>query len=796
MSNDNDNVTFSGWVRVNHTSEHRYRCYAVARASGVVEFHTSLSNFARNMSPSVVAEVKSFRTEILMARDPNFVIRFQNSHCDTRLRSEPSDAVQSWIKALRTSSSSKSRLAEDAHKELETANSLETRLILLHEKKLLKLFHDTQERMRSAALNSTIQFDKNAFFLLARAANEGVVESNHLQYVTRTDAIAAYVSLAVDVLKDPSLAKRVPSPIPPLVPEPVARSELELRCTRPRTVSHWAFWPVLPLYGHGVTYGNVSICIDAASLDPRFIWTSFVCVDRARAESLLVPYERSGNERTRRFWHALKWGVSVTIPLRAPRTLSRIVLAFVAQDPEDKKGQHTQILYQNVDLDVLESIKSKRWGGTFLPGTQWCTAETKVKIDTMRCVETYFDSMQQKLFDFTNNAARKKKKGNFLFNAVGGITNMGVGVMGQGISLVGSSVGTTVGLLGSTVNAVSDLGGKIPILGKGVQFLGHTVGDGVNFVGDGIGTGINVVSSGLTETPNMIGQGLKGVQKGVEGLVTKKENSGRRLFKEDRVKTNIQLNVIMTSHLVAERLCCLAYPSFSMTNSLRRDRGGDTKPKSEIEIDAEAVSKLEHALGVLGTAVKYSPMSLVSLFTSAVANFKWLSSAVTVVFIASGVYLYPYMGKAMLIGILGSITTCMFFLTLVLLLANRLFRKKGNKSPSEITETSLKISKTLFHNQTKKIREGAGSDAVKFAVNLFLPILRLRLRRIASWCALASILLLSSAYAMSVYGINSYWGWLADSTLFMVGLGLIFRHIAPVRALTEWIQRVMVSSGV
>ena len=350
-----------------------------------------------------------------------------------------------------------------------------------------------------------------------------------------------------------------------------------------------------------------------------------------------------------------------------------------------------------------------------------------------------------------------------------------------------------------TVNAVSDLGGKIPILGKGVQFLGHTVGDGVNFVGDGIGTGINVVSSGLTETPNMIGQGLKDVGKGVKGLV-KKKRPEKRLFKEDNVKTNIRLKIITTSHSIAERFCCLGYPSFSITNSVRRDRGGDTKPKSQLEIDAEAVSKLEHALGVLGTAVKYSPMILVSLFTSAVANFKWLSSTVTVAFIASGVYLYPYMGKAMLIGILGSITSSMFVLTLILLLANRLFRSKGSSDKDsetlEITKSSRKISKMLFHNNSRKIREGSGADAVKFAVNLFLPILCLRLRRIASWCALSSLLLLGSAYAMSVYGLDSYWGWLADTTLFLVGLGIIFRRIAPVRAIKEWIQRVMVAWGV
>ena len=355
---------------------------------------------------------------------------------------------------------------------------------------------------------------------------------------------------------------------------------------------------------------------------------------------------------------------------------------------------------------------------------------------------------------------------------------------------------------------MADVGGNIPILGKGVKFIGHTVGDGVNLVGEGIGTGINVVSTGLTETPNMIGKGIgegfKGIKKGVSGLA--KSSPLHKLFvenedgktKHNEIKTKMKLKLIVTSHRAAERCCCLAYPSFCITNSMRRDRGGDVKSKSQLEMDAEAISKLEHALGVLGTAVKYSPMSLVSLFTSAVANFKWLSSAVTVVFIASSVYLYPYMGKALLVGILGSVTSTMFVVALLLILANKLFRKKrtSGKMDMETTKTSRKIAKALFWSRSKKIKEGPASEAVKFAVDLFLPILRLRLRRIATWLALSSVLLLSSAYAMSTHGMKSYWGWLADTTLFMVGLMIIFRRVAPVRAVTEYIQRVMVAWGV
>ena len=77
-------------------------------------------------------------------------------------------------------------------------------------------------------------------------------------------------------------------------------------------------------------------------------------------------------------------------------------------------------------------------------------------------------------------------------------------------------------------------------------------------------------------------------------------------------------------------------------------------------------------------------------------------------------------------------------------------------------------------------------------MNLFLPILRL------DYVMLLGVPLLDSSawfrLRHAVYGLDSR-GWFAD-TVFMVGLGIIFRRIAPVRAITEWIQRVMVAWGV
>jgi hypothetical protein len=435
MTSKDSRTTFSGWVRVSHTSKHRYRCYAVARSDGAVEFHNSLSDWCLLRAPRGVAYAKSVKLQELKSRDPNFVITFHGAKRETRFRAEPSSAVKSWIEALKkTSSTNKTFFKDDVHESLEKSNSLETRLTLLHDAKLLKIYRIAQERVRDAAALNSTQFDKrtsDAFFNLARASSPSTSsnddDEDEKKHIIATDAMAAYISLAVNILKDPSIAKRLPAQTPPMVPEPVARSELEIRCVRPKTMSHYAFWPVLPLYGHGITYGDVSICIQAASLDPQFVWTCYACVDRALPESLLVPGERTGNERSRRFWHALQWGVPVTIPLRAPKSLSRIVLALEAREPKDKKRKHTVVVSHKIDLDTLESPKQKVWGA-FLPGVHWVTKETNLTANTMREVETWINSQNHKLYDFTNNAARKEKKGNILFDAVGGITNLGVGM--------------------------------------------------------------------------------------------------------------------------------------------------------------------------------------------------------------------------------------------------------------------------------------------------------------------------------------------------------------------------------
>lgn len=225
-------VAYSGWVRLNY-SNYRYRCYAIAYANGKMEFYSSLANVLIASTRGAVAHVRSVREEELKSRDSNFLIEFWESKQEIRFRAEPSSSVKFWIKSLKKSNQMVGNFF-DVREKLEKSKSLETRLRLLHETKLREVFQSAQRRVRDAVAEENVKFDKDqmdAFFKLARVSN-GNSTYSRLQYVKIVDAMAAYISLTVDTLKDPSIVRRLPSQTPAMIPEPVARSDLEKRCVR------------------------------------------------------------------------------------------------------------------------------------------------------------------------------------------------------------------------------------------------------------------------------------------------------------------------------------------------------------------------------------------------------------------------------------------------------------------------------------------------------------------------------------------------------------------------------------
>lgn len=789
-----------------------------------------------------------------------------------RIRSEPSKDAERWIKEfrrhvnVRSSASEKKDVSDDVDFRIVAERKRfeqETRLRMYRSDRLHEYFCRAQKSIREASTrldddSGTKEATRASFFILATVSRRDLsIQSQPdkpstfrktitgdahidgrlslLRYARSEDASAAYVAVAIRTLRELGIAfplSGLPNAPPPIVPEPVPPSEIDERCVRPKEVPHAVLAPVLPLYGHGITYGEITLCVQAATLDPRLEWTCYMCVDVPMSSTLLLSPRRSGRERAARTWRTCEWGLPVRLALTAPRELSTVVIALEADIPgkakKKRKGKKIRnnamrfVVYEEIGVDELlrmptsESATTRRrgeskrrttrcrsrvWGGRGVPGCQWSTTEIERTFSEMKRAEEWHDgegSYERDLFDFSNlYAAKKKKKG---FKAVlGGIgkgvgvvgqgLNVGVGVVGSGVNLVGHGLGATVGVIGKGFGVVGQLGENVPLVGKGIGVVGRGIDQGIGVVGRGIDQGIGTIGSGITSAPNAVTSGITTGLSTVGKTVTSPFSGFFQLDDAStRIETKLRVSVFLTTHPVFERLCHFAYPSRSWTTA--RDRA----EKSESEELIEAIAKVEHALGVLGTIVRWTPVGVVSILVTAATRVKWLSMAASVAFVGICVATYPYMGKTLLLVSLGSATGVLFLVTMVLYGANRLFSRERRKSivsdraaASPRSDASRRIGATLL----KRIRRHGdeSAEAVRFAAFLFLPILRLRLRELAAWCAFLSASFLSAGYAMSYGAADSHLAYLADRLVLIVGFGFIFKGIPPVEATIEFFKR-------
>eukprot|EP00939_MAST-03C_sp_MAST-3C-sp1_P000299 g299.t1 len=871
-----------GWLRLSvGESSQNVRAFVVICPKLGVYVYSSLAEAVRGREPALFRDrVSGVEEEKFKIGASNFVVRFPRmghspATFQIRFRCERSsvNTPNMWIKAFRAlclSAAHDTRAATKArHKgnksslvqnlrETGDSSSLEFRLAVLREKALSEFLSVAQTLVPEGALADGELFNdeiRTAFFILANVSRGSrsdcpapVPWISHARdnnkcapVVERKDAAAAYVALATSLLCRVSgeasafaalVEKQTPRAVAPVVPEPIPMTEIEMMSVRPGDMMHWALWPFVPMFGHGMIHGEVSVCIQEASLDNHLEWTCYAAVESALPVSLLVPNSRTGYERARRVWKRCEWGVPTVFPLNAPRSASKLVVALEAADASKRAKKRktrcvlacemclSQIRAQDGARVAIDSeYKERRWGSS-VPILAWRTREMDVSFTDLERVRVW--STRRNVVETTGEEEENSKNSNTVDKSIvvplfdfdnlhievskekensGGIVGQGVNAVGQGVNLVGKGIGTGVGMTVSTVGKGVGFVGKtlgggvgligsgvglvgkgldgVPLVGKGIGMLGkgiEGVGGGIDVVGDTVGVGlIGRVGEGIKDAPqNVVGLG-RGLTNGIGTLID--TIGGPDEWKiNDKLVSRIRLKAVLTSNIMAERCCSVGYRANDAASK------GDARDSGELEHDLLAI---ENALGVIGTMASWAPLQLVLSMTRATASFRWLSVSVSVAVLGLCVAAYPYMGKSLLMASAGCVGVASLVVLLVFTIAKRIWAKRKKKQNS-VASSSKRLSARLLPSRHV---ERESSDAIRFAVESLAPFASIELHRLASRIAAATIFALTSALGLS-FGSDSFIGLWTQRAVILVGLGLIFRRAAPVFVILEFSRRV------